>query len=166
MKLVPLKRSEMAVGKRLPWDIYGKDHALLLKKGSLIESERALERLTKDSALYRQPIQEEYIVLKRVFNPFYDIAYLALRLQKTVQEILNNPSYDCISNIENIARTLIGLVEKSPDACIGAVHRYSEPDYAISHSIHVAILSIILGRSLKYSEENIFVLACVPSLNP
>lgn len=50
--LVPLRINDIAVGKPLPWPVYGPGKALLLREGYVIETQRQLEVLIKDG-LYR-----------------------------------------------------------------------------------------------------------------
>jgi c-di-GMP-binding flagellar brake protein YcgR len=50
--LVPLRIGDIAVGKPLPWPVYGPNKTLLLREGYVIETQRQLEVLVKDG-LYR-----------------------------------------------------------------------------------------------------------------
>lgn len=50
--LVPLRIGDIAVGKPLPWPVYGPNHKLLLREGFVIETQRQLEVLVKDG-VYR-----------------------------------------------------------------------------------------------------------------
>lgn len=52
--LVPLKVTDIAIGKPLPWPVYGPNKRLLLREGFVIETQRQLETLIK-SGLYRNP---------------------------------------------------------------------------------------------------------------
>ncbi|MDP2828217.1 MAG: flagellar brake protein [Sulfuricellaceae bacterium] len=46
-ELQPVKRQEIEVGKPLRWNVYDKDHKLLLKRGSVIRSETQIDVLGK-----------------------------------------------------------------------------------------------------------------------
>lgn len=50
--LVPLRIGDIAVGKPLPWPVYGPKKTLLLREGFVIESQHQLEVLVKDG-VYR-----------------------------------------------------------------------------------------------------------------
>lgn len=50
--LVPLRIGDLAVGKPLPWPVYGPNKTLLLREGFVIETQRQLEVLVKDG-VYR-----------------------------------------------------------------------------------------------------------------
>jgi len=53
--VVPLRIGDIAVGKPLPWPIYGPNKKLLLREGYVIETQRQLEVLVKDG-LYRSSV--------------------------------------------------------------------------------------------------------------
>ncbi len=48
--LLPLKIGDIAVGKPLPWPVYGPNKKLLLREGFVIETQRQVETLIKDGA--------------------------------------------------------------------------------------------------------------------
>jgi hypothetical protein len=45
LELQPIKRQDIEVGKPLRWNVYDKDHKLLLKQGAVIRSETQLDVL-------------------------------------------------------------------------------------------------------------------------
>lgn len=50
--LVPLRIADVAVGKPLPWPVYGPNKKLLLREGYVIETQKQLDMLVKDG-VYR-----------------------------------------------------------------------------------------------------------------
>lgn len=52
--LVPLRVTEVAIGKPLPWPVYGPNKKLLLREGYVIETQKQLDVLIKDG-VYRNP---------------------------------------------------------------------------------------------------------------
>ena len=45
MSRISVKRSDLTIGKAIPWSIYDKNEMLLLRKGFIIQSQRQLDRL-------------------------------------------------------------------------------------------------------------------------
>jgi hypothetical protein len=54
MKLIPLRRIDLAIGKPLPWAIYDKNQNLLMRAGEVIEARQQFESLVK-RGLFRLP---------------------------------------------------------------------------------------------------------------
>ncbi|TCV86714.1 flagellar brake protein [Sulfurirhabdus autotrophica] len=52
--LVPLKISDINIGKPLPWPVYDSDRNLLLREGFIIENQRQIELLS-ENGLFRNP---------------------------------------------------------------------------------------------------------------
>lgn len=52
--LVPLRITDVAVGKPLPWPVYGPNKKLLLREGYVIETQKQLDVLVKDG-VFRNP---------------------------------------------------------------------------------------------------------------
>lgn len=52
--LVPLRVTDVAIGKPLPWPVYGPNKKLLLREGYVIETQKQLDVLIKDG-VYRNP---------------------------------------------------------------------------------------------------------------
>jgi len=57
--LVPLKITDIAVGKPLPWPVYGSNKKLLLREGYVIETQKQLDMLVKEG-VYRNPSWHPY----------------------------------------------------------------------------------------------------------
>lgn len=51
--LIPVEKTEIALGKPLPWDVYDEDHVLLLDKGAVVSSESQIESLM-ERGVYRE----------------------------------------------------------------------------------------------------------------
>ena len=62
------------------------------------------------------------------------------------------------SKILNIATQLLNLCIVHPDAMLGVVHRYTQTPYSTTHSLHVGILSAILGIQLNHDEKQLNIL--------
>ena len=54
MKLIPLRRIDLTIGKPLPWAIYDKNKNLMMRAGEVIETHQQFEGLIK-RGLFRQP---------------------------------------------------------------------------------------------------------------
>ncbi len=51
--LIPVRKSDIAIGKPLPWAVYDEQHVLLLNKGVVVTSEHQIETLI-EKGLYRE----------------------------------------------------------------------------------------------------------------
>lgn len=150
----------------LALDIYDSDGRLLIKKGTKIDN-KLIEGLKKFDILYVYIIDEytneviDDIVgselrlkatmeLKRMAAEFYNI-----ELKKRFNTIQN----DYIINITSIARDIVDELIKKDEVLIDQIDIRSLVNYNYSHSVNVAIISIILGIELKYDRDVLIKIA-------
>lgn len=59
---------------------------------------------------------------------------------------------------ESVVETMVGSVMRNQDALVGMKHFKASSEYSCTHSVNVALLSIILGYRLEFSRDELMAL--------
>ncbi len=159
MDHVPIKHGEISVGDVLRRPVFDKYGRLLLNRGTKIKNARQLAILLA-KGLYRFKKYRDttsHRAKRTSTNPFllsYDLKY---RIDTQLRQLAAGKTKQA-SRILNIATQLLNLCIEHPDAMLGIVHRYTQAPYSTTHSLHVGILSAILGIQLNYDEKQLHTL--------
>lgn len=151
----PVSPESLSVGQPLPWDVFGQDGSLLLRRGQIVESQRALDRFIEEGLFLQaddatskakeaSPIEEKpsalqlimdaYRILASFFNQKPDgILDFASRMDKLIQYVRNA----CLTN---------------PTVSLASILLMQDKIYSIKHPLDVAILANILAGELKLDE--------------
>lgn len=154
--MVRIKRSELAIGQRVPWNIYDSRHRILLERGHILKSEDEIRTVGLSGDIYRDvssgsstehlnsgPLQSSI---------FDDIDHLETLMRNALRSLYENPE-KLPDRILRLADLLYRYVEADADAAIGIAHLYHEGNYTELHPIHVAILTLVLTRAKSYDKE-------------
>ncbi|MDH5190655.1 MAG: HD domain-containing protein [Gammaproteobacteria bacterium] len=153
MSIFKISSSEIQIGKPLSWTVYDANGKVLLKMGTVINSQRQLEALLA-RGLYRsgKPASEAPQKKKKLvddnsspFDLFNDIAF---RLKHVFEGILRQDK-ETPKRIVRLCRDIQELCEFDVDAALGAVHVVHGHPYTIYHPLHIAVVCEIIGQALK-----------------
>ncbi len=166
MKLLRLPASKVQLGMPLPWNVRDANERLLLSKGQIVDSQLQLDQLLERGAFVdfeeaknaeRLPVsQSSESTIKRpptIFSVWDDLPN-QLRLLFEDLKIAN----DAEGRIDVFVKRLTALVDKDMDVALYHAVRQENADlyfYGYSHSIHTAVLSLLMARSLNWSESRI-----------
>lgn len=157
MGFIRCKVGDVQVGQALPWPVYTEAGVLLLDKGHEVENAHQLEMLIERGMHPDGKPQKLITPLdKQIDNPFPH----AYELRESLNNILRQLSYpteDGPKRLFYTAELIYRLCQQHPDAMLSMVHHYNETPYSITHSIHVAILSCILGQEMGYEEQRLLM---------
>lgn len=157
MGFIRCKKGDVSIGEELPWPVYTEAGVLLLDKGHEIENEHQLEMLVERGMHPDGKPQKLFTPLdKQIDNPFPH----AYELRESLNHILRQLSYPTEEGPKRLfytAEMIYRLCQQHPDAMLSMVHHYHEPPYSITHSIHVAILSFLLGQQMAYDEHRLLM---------
>lgn len=176
MRLVPIEciRENSFLGK----DIYTSDGRCLLRAGLLLTDER-LKKI-KEFKIFSLYIIDEYSsaeiedvikpelrqksisVIKETFSDIERIASIH-KFEKRSLADYTQQEHKYFNSINEIAEELLENVLENKNVLISLVDIKSMDTYTYSHSVNVAVLSIVLGISLNISKKNLTYL-CIGAL--
>jgi len=144
---------DLAVGRKLLWDIYTESGKLLLKAGQTIPSEQVLEGMCK-YVLYHYVNDGETSHGKKQkrINVFAEMANLVLRLNNIFTEI-DAGDKNSLQKIGRLVADIQQICTQEPDATIAAFHLPNEYPYSVFHSIQCAILCAFITLEEGFSEH-------------
>ncbi len=170
MKLLRLPRSKVRLGEPLPWSVRDESTRLLLSRGHVIESEEQLEALLARGAFVdveearavaqqeEQAAQERthLSTLKRPQNVFSLWDQTAQELRQLMgDQPAHAPSP---GQIHDFANRLITLVDQDVDMALYHMVRQESAHlfyYGYNHSIHTAVLCLLMARRLQWPPARI-----------
>ena len=151
-----LGRTELTLGIPLNWHVVDRQGRLLVRQGTVIRSQQQLSSLMKYQPLFMEDRRVEFTHFVDVLNPFLKLESVAANLQRIYdaqQEANIKKRRAATALLPRLASCLINLCEYDLDALIGATHHFRGPNYAITHSLHCAILTYALGRQLHLDAQ-------------
>ncbi|MFP4607844.1 MAG: HD-GYP domain-containing protein, partial [Thiohalospira sp.] len=160
-RYIKVRQGEARVGEPLPWDVFDPNDNLLLKEGSVVSSERQLQRLLEEG-LYRRlrPTSRESVVSAgrdpitgNASNPFGRASELMQRLHGFLNRLASGEVDDAEVRGLRLAAALRELVERDADAALGASHLDRDYHYVYSHALYSALLTDLVGQRLGLDEE-------------
>lgn len=176
MRLVPIEciRENSLLGK----NIYASDGRCLLKSGVVL-TDSILKKI-KDFKILSLYIIDEYssYEIEDIIKPelrqksisiinetFCDIQRLAStnNFEKRSMKDYTNREKKYFNSINKVAEELLDNVLSNKHVLLSLVDIKSMDTYTYSHSVNVAVISIVLGISLKLSKRNLFYL-CIGAL--
>jgi HD-GYP domain-containing protein (c-di-GMP phosphodiesterase class II) len=160
--MVRVKRSELAIGQRVPWTIYDAQHRVLVEKGTILKSEEDFNTIGLAGDLYRDSSSgdgnDPHHTAPLHTSIFDEIDHLETRM-RNVLRVLPDAPQEVPSRILRLAERLLRYVKDDPDAAIGIAHLYHEGHYTELHPIHVAILALILADAKNYDTKKSLAVA-------
>jgi HD-GYP domain-containing protein (c-di-GMP phosphodiesterase class II) len=146
----PIALDQLSVGQSVPWNCYSEEGALLLRRGQVVESQRALVRLIEDglflqgddSACVEEAlIEEKPSALQYLFDA------------RRILSSLYSSSLDGVVDFADRMDKIILAVQNSCDAqvlvSLSTIALVHDASYAIKHPIDVAILANVLSKALS-----------------
>jgi hypothetical protein len=171
MKLLRLPASKVQLGHPLPWNVRDADTRLLLSKGQVVDSQSQLDQLLQRGAfvdLEEAKAAEGQLVpktsespIKRAPTAFSVWDDLPNQLRVLFEEL--RITHDAEERIDAFVTQIVGLVDRDIDLALYHAVRQENADlyfYGYSHSIHTAVLCLLLARSLNWSDARKRSLMC------
>jgi len=168
MKVIQLPRSKVHLGAPLLWNVRDEHGKLLLSKGHVIETSHQLDELlergafvdveeVKASAQDALPPEAKKISMPPNLFGLWEQTSEDLRL------LLHKPDEhsDFVPQVKAFAKRIVDLLDYNVDIALyravrqdNAHHYY----YGYSHSIHTAVLCILLARRMQWTTERMLSL--------
>ena len=176
MRLIPIEciRENSLLGR----DIYTSDGQCLLRAGLLLTD--VILKKVKEFKIYSLYIIDEYssAEIEDVIKPelrqksisiiketFCDIERIASshKFEKRSMKDYTKQEHKYFNSINRIAEELLENVLENKNVLLSLVDIKSMDNYTYSHSVNVAVISIVLGISLNLSKKNLIYL-CIGAL--
>jgi len=172
MKLLRLPASKVQLGIPLPWNVRDANERLLLSKGQVVDSQSQLDLLldrgafvdfeeAKAAERMKVAPQTDASTIKRpptIFSVWDD---LPNQLRLLFEEIKSANAAE--GSIDVFVKRLTALVDKDMDVALYHAVRQENADlyfYGYNHSLHTAVLSLLMARSLNWPDSRIRSLMC------
>lgn len=161
MKMLRLPRSKVEIGAPLPWNLRDDQGLLLLAVGGIIESEHQLDMLIQRGACVdieevKATAHAANLLQTKVLSVYPNMFGLWEQATDELKKLLLHPTQEAqfSQRLHQFALHLVDLVVRNPDLgiylCVrqeSAHHFY----YGYTHSLHTALLCILLARHLHWS---------------
>lgn len=166
-----LSMSDLVIGEPLPWDVYGDDRKLLLRKGQIVASVHQIEGLVQrglftdvqitDKALHDadQSRKIEAPSALRLIN-------LALkRLERLLYGLQNET--DAQAKIFEVAKAIGFACNINAEVALGCILLNQDAgNYAVRHSVDTAVVSLLVARAMKKTpDEVVKIVAAALTMN-
>lgn len=165
MKMLRLPRSKVKIGARLPWNVRDAEEQLLLSRGHIVESEHQLDLLLERGAFV--DVEEVKAVASQVtatvgplVAPHLNLFGLWDQATLDLQKLLAVPKLpdDLAERMARFAGHITELVDSNADIGIYRCVRQEQSKtfyYGYAHSIHTAMLCLLLSRHLGWPGERV-----------
>ncbi|MBC3874848.1 HD-GYP domain-containing protein [Undibacterium flavidum] len=158
-----ISMSDIVIGQPLQWDIFGADGNLLLRRGFVVSSSHQVETLIErglyvDGETLEQSARDKK-AQKVVEQPS------VVRIISQVRNDLRTLSYNLSSEPNarekflTLAKYVLLATRIDTDVALGCILLHQEGNYSSRHCVDSAVVSIVIGRALKKTEEELILLA-------
>lgn len=141
--------NDIRVGHPLPWDVFDASGVLLLRRGAVIDTQRALDRLLDDGLFLGDETRRE-----QAAAPPPEEKPSALQFLVDARRLFGPPPQDPSAvrgfpaRIQRIAQLIDLACQAKPDVAIASILLMQDDSYAMRHHINTAILSNLMGRAM------------------
>ena len=147
--------NEIRVGHPLPWNVFAASGTLLLRRGFVIDTKRALDRLIADGMFLDEPERHEAKPARVAEKPS------ALQFVMDARRLLGSPMQD-LSAMRDFptrmlrAAQLINLAcETDADVAIASILLLQDHSYSVRHHVNTAIISNLIARAMSLPDAQI-----------
>lgn len=168
--MLRLPRAKVQIGVPLPWNVRDEQGKLLLSKGHVVLSEHQLELLLERGAFVdaeevkataRAAGLEQSTAMVMVAQPnLFDLWDKTTdELHKLLTDVVQEP--DFVGRMDQFAQHILELVDLNPDIGIYRSVRQDNAKtfyYGYTHSVHSAMLCILMARHLKWPQDRMMSL--------
>ncbi|HEY8102698.1 MAG TPA: HD domain-containing phosphohydrolase [Burkholderiaceae bacterium] len=169
MNKISLRSGHIQIGQPLQWDIYNEQGELLLKKGNIVHTAHQLNALI-ERGLFAEANEidigkvhrEKAAVHQRAVVP--ELPSIIRMLNGVAHQLgpllysLHHQS-DAQNSIMDVAKEVVRTTNLNPNIALASIFlNHAIADHAIRHSLNVAIISILVGKVMKKSEDELSAL--------
>jgi HD-GYP domain-containing protein (c-di-GMP phosphodiesterase class II) len=157
MKIRKVTAADLKLGMLIPWNVYGENGVLLVRKGHMISSANQIAYLIERGCFEdhddRPESPEPPSALRKL-----NAAYVELPLLLDAVARRAAPP-DLRRKLEDIVTLVHDAVHLSADVATAAVlHNQRQARYAARHSVNTAVVAVILAKARQRSREDILTI--------
>ena len=147
---------DVRVGQPLAWDVFDVNGLLLLRRGYVIDTQRALDRLLDDGLFVNEEVRREQPTAAPVEAKPSALQYLV-----DARRLIGPPTQDMAvirdypGRIRRIAKLVDLACEAKPEVAIASILLLQDDSYALRHHINTAVLSNIIARAMELPADRI-----------
>lgn len=141
--------NDIRVGHPLPWDVFDMQGTLLLRRGHVIDTQRALDRLIDDGLFLSDESRREPPAAPPPVEKPSALQYLT-----DARRLFGSPAQDFgairefPARILRIAQLIDQACQAKPEVAIASILLMQDESYVVRHHINTAILSNLIGRAM------------------
>ena len=157
MKIRKVTVADLKLGMLIPWNVYGENGALLVRKGHMIASANQIDYLVERGSFedHDEPQgqgQEPPSALRKLNTAYLELETL---LRAIARHSVEPAPADLRRRLEAVALTIGEAVAIHADAVIASIlHHQSAAPYAVRHSVSTAIVAQLLAKARQRSPED------------
>lgn len=154
MNIRKVTPADLKLGMLLPWDVYGENGALLVRKGHMIASANQIAYLVErgmfEDGEPAQPTQEAPSVLRKLNAAYLELDTL---LQAAAQ---GQAPADFRRRLDEVALLVHAAVDLNVDVATASIlHNQPQAHYAARHSVNTAVVAVLLARARQRSRNDV-----------
>lgn len=140
----PVSKNDLRLGEEVHGDIVDAHGAVLVRKGTPVESETFVAFLLSCGARIRQDGPTAFAAAARPASTFETIDTLGSELAQA--SLRPKELTEFVGSVQDIARKLSAAVENDPDASIASIFLVPCDSYSVRHQVHSAILCDLVAN--------------------
>jgi hypothetical protein len=154
MNIRKVTAADLKLGMLLPWDVYGENGALLIRKGHMIASANQIaylvERGVFEDGEPASVLADPPSVLRKL-----NAAYLELHtLLQAASQGVAPPDFR--RKLDDIALLVHAAIDLNVDIATASIlHNQQQAPYAARHSVNTAIVAVLLARARQRSRNDV-----------
>lgn len=148
--------NEIRVGHPLPWDVFDASGALLLRRGFIIDSQKALDRLIEDGLFLGDKDGRAPTATAEPQEKPSTLQYLA-----DARRLFGSPTQD-LSAVRDFPARILRIAQLVDLACqsnasvaIASILLLQDHSYVVRHHINTAIVSNLLARAMSLPDGQV-----------
>jgi len=155
MKIRKVTAADLKLGMLIPWNVYGDNGALLVRKGHMISSANQIAYLIErgsfeDHGEYKPEEQEPPSALRKLNAACVELPPLL----HAVAQRAAPPGWR--RKLEDIAAMIHDAIALSADiATAGVMHNQRQAPYAARHSVNTAVVATILAKARQRPRDEV-----------
>ncbi len=153
MKIRKVTAADLKLGMLIPWNVYGDNGALLVRKGHMIASANQIDYLVErgsfeDHSGQHEPSREPDSALRK-------LNAASLELQALLQAVaLRAAPPDLRRRLDDVALLVADAVAVNADVAVATIlHNQRAASYAARHCIDTAVVVQLLAKAKQLSPD-------------
>lgn len=156
--------SEIRVGHPLPWNVFDANGLLLLRRGYVIDTKKALDRLVEDGLYLSELDSSQYKDGQQSAKPPEPEKPSALQLLLDARRLFGLPIQDLNTvrdfpaRVRRIAQLVNQACETNADVAIATILLLQDHSYTVRHHINTSIIANLISRAMSLADDEVLLI--------